>query len=78
MSWWFEYLAKLVKTYPTFTREYVLDELAMEEGWSWFAFAFLDDPMNRFGGAKIIGKGYIAQEVEWLVDEAHRVWNLKK
>ena len=78
VSWLVDYVCRLLHSYPQFSHDYVWDELPMDIGWVYYGWAFLNDPMNRFAGVKIVGKGYIAQEVERLIDEAHRVWNLKK
>ena len=73
LGWLVDYVARLVHWYPSFTRDFVMDELPMAEGWIWFSAAYLDDPMHKFSGVKLKG-GYIAQERDELVKIANQLW----
>jgi hypothetical protein len=74
-GWFGDYLCRLVKTYPSFTRQVVMDELPMIEGWMYYGFAIEDDAMNRFEGLRRIGKGYVGLEEQVLIDKANEVWS---
>ena len=76
LGWLAEYVCRLVKTYG-FTRTYVMDELAMIEGWMWYAFAIEDDAMNKFGGIRPVSQTYLEQESEKLISQAKKVWGIK-
>lgn len=45
----------------------------MIEGWSYYAFAYMDDPMHKFGGIKP-QNGFVKQEAEKLIKQAKDVW----
>ena len=49
----------------------------MIEGWTYYAFAYLDDPMHKFSGIAP-RNGFIKQESDKLVEEAKRVWEQQK
>ena len=73
IGWFLEYVAALVKYYPSFTLEYVMDELPMEEGWCWWTYAILNDPVNKFSGAKVVD-GYVKQMADELFEQAKTAW----
>ena len=73
IGWLADYVTTLVHWYPSFTREFVSDELPMEEGWIWYSAAVLGDPMNKFGGIKPSG-GFVKQEADKLIEIAHKSW----
>ena len=73
IGWLLDYVCRLLKTYHSFTLEFVWDELAMDEGWCYWNFAYQDDPMHKFSGVKA-AKNYMRQEVDKLVEEAKRAW----
>jgi hypothetical protein len=72
-----EYVGRLLHYYPSFTRQFVWDELPMVEGWAYFAFAYLDDPAHKFAGVKCNG-GYVKQESERLIALAKEYWSKQK
>ena len=78
MGWWWDYVTRLVKTYPSFTRDFVMDELCMAEGWAWYAAAMELDGWLSFCGIQRVSDGYIRQQVNLLIEEAHRVWGKEK
>ena len=49
----------------------------MIEGWTYYAFAYLDDPMHKSSGIAP-RNGFIKQESDKLVEEAKRVWEQQK
>lgn len=77
VGWWWEYITRLVKSYPAFTRQFVLDELPMIEGWLWYAQAITMDGWLSFNGVRIVSDGYIKQQTELLVKTAHEAWEKK-
>jgi hypothetical protein len=68
-----DYVCRLVKCYPSFTLRYVWKRLPMIEGWPMYAWAFLDDPMHKFGEVRPLN-GYIKQQTEKLIKEAKDLW----
>ena len=66
-----------MKSYPSFTREFVLDELSMVEGWMWHSFAYLDDPAHKFGGVDA-KHGYVFEESQKLIQQAKDCWSKQK
>ena len=72
-----EYVGRLLHWYPSFTLKFVWDELAMAEGWAYYNFAFLDDPMHKFAGISP-KNGYQRQESDKLIKEAHEAWAKQK
>jgi hypothetical protein len=74
LGWWIDYVCRLVKCYPSFTKRYVTNRLPMVEGWAWYAFAFIDDPISRFEQVKPTN-GFIKQESEKLIEQAHKAWD---
>lgn len=57
-----------MKTYPHFTRDYVLYDLPMAEGWIWHNYAIENDGWLNFSGIKRTGKGYVMMETNRLMD----------
>lgn len=74
LGWLVDYLCRLVSFYPSFTRRFVLDELPMIEGWAWYAFAMENNAMNQLGGIEKTSPGYVRQEKERLIAQAHEFW----
>lgn len=56
-----------MRSYPSFTRDYVLFDLAMVEGWVWHAYAMENDGWLQFSGVKRKGDGYVAMETKRLM-----------
>ena len=73
-GWWWEYVTRLVQFYPSFTREFVLDELAMLEGWLWYSQAIDMNGWLAFNGYHVISDGYVKQQADLLVRVAHDEW----
>lgn len=73
LGWLTDYVCRLVKVYPTFTREFVWDELPMIEGWIWHSFAFSDDPAHKFAGISA-EHGYVYAETQKLIKQAKDAW----
>ena len=72
-----EYVGRLLHYYPSFTLDFIWNELDMAHGWAYYNFAFLDDPMHKFSG--ITPKNsYQRQESEKLIEEAKEFWNKQK
>jgi hypothetical protein len=68
-GWLLEYAALLLKTFFNGRPEYVWDELPMIEGWAYYQWAVNNDPLVKIFGERN-SKGFVAQQVERLVDEA--------
>jgi len=68
MGWLPDYLARLCRTYPSFSRDYVLFDLDMSEGWMWYSMAIEQDGWLQFSGVKRSSKGYVGQEIDLLRD----------
>ncbi len=68
-----DYVARLLHYYPSFTYQFVWDELPFVEGWAYHTFAYLDDPAHKFSGVKL-ESGYIKQEADKLIAEAKIIW----
>ncbi len=77
IGWLIEYVGRLLHWYPSFTLGFIWDELDMAQGWSYYNFAYLDDPMHKFAGITP-RNAYQKQESDKLVDEAHKVWKEQK
>lgn len=73
IGWLADYTTTLVHWYPSFTREFVLDELPLAEGWMWYSAAILNEPLNKFAGVKCIGS-YVAQEADKLIKQAQEFY----
>ena len=70
LGWWLDYVCRLIHFYPSFTLSFVLDELAMDEGWAYYVHAVENGNAAILGaafGAKMEGPNYIAQEVDRLI-----------
>ena len=76
-GWLADYSCRLVKVYPSFTRQFVMDELPMVEGWIWHSFAFSDDPAHKFAGVRT-DRGYVKMEAEKLIKQAKDAWSQQK
>lgn len=50
----------------------------MAEGWAWYAAAMELDGWLSFCGIQRVSDGYIRQQVNLLIEEAHRVWGKEK
>lgn len=57
-----------MKSYPSFTYQFVMDELPMDQGWAFYNWAIENDGWLQFGGLKRGGKGYIAQQADRLME----------
>ena len=51
-----------------YSKQYVLEELNMLDGFILYSFAVANDPLNRFGGIEMVDS-YQAREAEQLYDE---------
>ena len=78
LGWLLEYVCRLLKTYPSFNREFVWDELPMIEGWAYFSWAYENDAMNQLGGVSRTSPSYIKQESEKLISQALAAWAKEK
>ncbi|MDE2097607.1 MAG: hypothetical protein KGL39_10200 [Patescibacteria group bacterium] len=74
LGWLWDYTTRLVATYPSFTRDFVLYELPMIEGFAWLAAAIEMNGWLGFCGIKRSGKGYVGIESERLYQEALTAW----
>jgi hypothetical protein len=75
-GWLLIYVCRLLRMYPSFTREMVWFELPMEEGWAYYSAGLEIDPWMQFCGAKRKGKGYIGRAADKLMAELkkHPFW----
>lgn len=65
LGWWLDYLARLCSRFP-WTRDFVLDELPMAEGFALLAWSVEN---NGIEPVRRVGKGYIATEIERLMKD---------
>lgn len=70
------YVGQLLKFYTQFSREYVWDEMPMDEGYCWLAVAIQNDGWSQFSGLKPDGKTYLESAVDKLMEQAREVWKL--
>ena len=63
MGWWLDYVARLCRSYH-WSKEYVLFDLPMSEGWALMAMAIEQDGWMQFSGVKRSVKGYLGQEID--------------
>ncbi len=63
-----------MRTFSGFSPEFVWDGLPMIQGMAFYSWAMENDAMNQFGGITRVSPGYVKQESQKLVEEAHRVW----
>ncbi len=68
------YVTRLMRYYPSFTEEYVIDILPIDKGWAFLAAAIDNDGWLQFAGIKRSGKAYLAQEIDKLMKEAKEVY----
>jgi len=65
-----DYECRLLKTYPSFTRDWIEFDLPMDMGWIYYAWSLENDGWLQFSGVKRDSLGFIAQEVERLLSDA--------
>jgi hypothetical protein len=78
-SWLINYVCQLMATFSQFSREYVLDELPMAEGWVYFVWAMDNDPVAKILGGQR-GPRFIKHEIDRLIEEAVKLeprWKIK-
>lgn len=77
ISWLMDYVCRLLKCYPSFTPDYVWNELPMIQGWCYVAWAVENDGWLGFCGVKRSGAGYIKQYADELYAIAKESWSKK-
>ena len=70
LSWLIEYACRLLHSYPSFTPEYVWNELPMIQGWVYVAWAIENNGWLGFCGVKRNGAGFIKQYADALYKQA--------
>jgi len=63
-------VARLAKNYASFTLDFILYDLPMDQGWAFYAWAIENDGWLRFNSVNRSGKGYVAQEIDRLMEIA--------
>lgn len=66
-------MGRLLKTYPSFTEDYILYSLPMDRGWAYYSQAMEMDSWLAFVGVSRETKGYIAREAQSLIKQAKQV-----
>jgi len=74
ISWLIDYVCRLAKTYPSFSLDFVWDELPMAQGWAYYAWSIEADGWLNFSGIKRASAGYLKQESDKLIEQAHKAW----
>ena len=59
-------MCRLLKTFPSFTEQYVSEELTSAQGWAFYAWATEDAATMMGERLARKSKGYVAQEAEKL------------
>ena len=75
MGWHANYICTLMQVYH-YTKEYVLFELPMHEGYILQSHAIFNDPINKFNGIGFANGGYLGQECDKLFNEI-KTYNTK-
>lgn len=72
-----DYVCRLARSFPSFTLDFIWDELPMNQGWAYVAWATENDAMNQFGGVKALSPTYMRQESDKLIKQAKDFWENK-
>lgn len=67
-----DYYGRLLKTYPSFTEDFVRFELDMLRGYAYHSWAIANDGWLQFAGVTPSGAQYIKQEINSLIAIAKR------
>ena len=63
-------MGRLLKTYPSFTEDFILHDLPMDRGWCYYSQAMEMDGWLQFAGVSRETPGYIMQETKKLIAQA--------
>lgn len=64
-------------SYPQFTKDYILYELPMIDGWILWSYSMFNDPVHKFSGIEMENGGYLGIESDILLNDL-RAMKLKQ
>jgi hypothetical protein len=66
-GWGVDYMGRLLKYYPRYSMDEILDDLPMILGWVLINFSMENDAWLQFAGLQRSSRGYIGQEIDELM-----------